>query len=50
MTQAIILTGNATIDPAIVATNRGALSYLVKPYDIEQLLLQIQRAIEEQEA
>jgi diguanylate cyclase (GGDEF)-like protein len=49
-TEAIILTGNATLDSAIDATNRGAFSYLVKPYKIDQLLLQIKRANEKREA
>jgi PAS domain S-box-containing protein len=48
-TQAIILTGNATLDSAIEATNRGAFSYLRKPFDIDQLLLLVQRAIEKQQ-
>ncbi|MDO9081416.1 MAG: response regulator [Desulfuromonadales bacterium] len=46
--QVIILTGMATVDSAVEATNLGAFSYLRKPYDIDQLLLQIQRAIEKQ--
>jgi diguanylate cyclase (GGDEF)-like protein len=49
-TDAIILTGNATLDSAIEATNRGAFSYLLKPYDIGQLLLQIRRVTEKQAA
>lgn len=49
-TEVIVLTGNATLDSAIEATNSGAFSYLVKPYDMEQLLLNIRRAIEKQEA
>ncbi len=49
-TQAIILTGNATLDSAIGATNKGAFSYLVKPCEPEQLLLHIRRAIEKQRA
>lgn len=49
-TEAIILTGNATLNSAIEATNSGAFSYLLKPYDIDQLLLQIRRAIEKQQA
>jgi diguanylate cyclase (GGDEF)-like protein len=49
-TQAIILTGSATLDSAIEATNKGAFSYLQKPYDIEQLMLHIRRAIEKQRA
>lgn len=48
--EAIILTGKATLDSAIEATNRGAFSYLVKPYEIDRLLLQIKRAIEKQQA
>jgi two-component system cell cycle response regulator len=49
-TEAIILTGNATLASAIEATNSGAFSYLVKPYDIEQLLVNIRRAIEKGDA
>lgn len=49
-TEAIILTGNATLDSAIEATNRGAFSYLQKPYEIDQLVLHIRRAIEKQKA
>lgn len=48
-TEAIILTGNASLDSAIEAANRGAFSYLVKPYDIEQLMLNIRRAIEKRQ-
>jgi signal transduction histidine kinase len=47
---AIILTGNATLESAMEATNRGAFSYLQKPYQIDQLMLQIKRAIEKQQA
>jgi two-component system cell cycle response regulator len=49
-TEAIILTGNATLDSAIEATNRGAFSYLQKPYEIDQLLLHIRRAMEKQQS
>jgi two-component system cell cycle response regulator len=49
-TEAIILTGNATLDSAIEATNRGAFSYLLKPCNIDQLLLHIKRAVEKREA
>ena len=48
--EAIILTGNASLDSAIEATNKGAFSYLQKPYDIDQLLLHIRRAVEKQKA
>ncbi len=47
-TETIILTGNATLGSAIAATNQGAFSYLLKPYDIDQLHLVIQRAIAKQ--
>ncbi|MEW6110036.1 MAG: diguanylate cyclase [Nitrospirota bacterium] len=50
LTEAIILTGNATLDTAIEATNKDAFSYMQKPYDIEQLLLHLKRATEKQEA
>jgi PAS domain S-box-containing protein len=49
-TEVIVLTGNATLDSVIEATNSGAFSFLIKPYDMEQLLLNIRRAIEKQEA
>jgi len=49
-TEGIILTGNASLDSAIEATNKGAFSYLLKPYDLDQLLLHIKRAIEKQQA
>ncbi|MGA7828484.1 MAG: diguanylate cyclase [Geobacteraceae bacterium] len=49
-TEAIILTGNATLSSAIEATNRGAFSYLVKPYEIEQLMNNIRRAMEKMAA
>ncbi len=49
-TEIIVLTGKATLDSAIEAANWGAFSYLVKPYEIEQLMLNIRRAIEKQRA
>ncbi len=49
-TEAIILTGNASLDSAIEATNRGAFSYLQKPYEVDQLMLHIRRALESHHA
>lgn len=49
-TEVIILTGNATLDSAIEAANSGAFSYLTKPYEIVQLMLNIKRALEKQQA
>jgi diguanylate cyclase (GGDEF)-like protein len=49
-TAAIILTGNASQESAIEATNRGAFSYLLKPYEIDTLMLHAKRAIEKQQS
>jgi len=50
LTEAIVLTGQATIDSAVAATNKGAFSYLTKPYEMEQLITHIKRALEKQQA
>jgi len=49
-TEAIILTGNTSLNSAIEATNREAFSYLLKPYGIDQILLHIRRAMEKQQS
>jgi two-component system NtrC family sensor kinase len=49
-TECIVLTGSSSQDSAIQAVNIGAYSYLKKPYDVNHLLLTIQRAIEKQTA
>ncbi|MDD4928644.1 MAG: response regulator [Gallionella sp.] len=48
LTEAIILTGHASMDTAVEATNRGAFSYLLKPYEIDRLLRHIRRALDRQ--
>jgi len=48
-TECIVLTGHASQASAIEAIHLGAYSYLQKPYEVEQLLLTIRRAIERQE-
>ena len=48
-TECIILTGFASTETAIQAVNLGAYSYVQKPYDIDQLLLTINRALEKKE-
>lgn len=45
-TECIVLTGFGTRETVIEAINLGAYSFIQKPYDVEQLLLTIQRAIE----
>ena len=49
-TECIVLTGYASQSSAIEAINLGAYSYVQKPYEIEHLLVTIQRAVEKQEA
>jgi two-component system response regulator GlrR len=41
----IILTAHGTIPDAVDATRRGVFGYLTKPYDAEELLMQIERAL-----
>ena len=50
LTEAIILTGNASMNTAIEATGRGAFSYLIKPYQMDDLLRSIKQGVERQQA
>ncbi len=47
-TEALILTGNASLESAVGAINKGAYAYLLKPYEIESLLLHIHHALDRQ--
>ncbi len=49
-TQCIVLTGHATQESAIEAINLGAYGYVQKPYDMDQLLVTIHRAVEKRDA
>lgn len=49
LTEAIILTGHAALESAIETTNKGAFSYLLKPYEIDKLLRHISRAVDQQQ-
>jgi len=42
----IILTGHASVEGAVEAMKRGAYTYLTKPFDPRELVLQIGRALE----
>jgi len=42
----IILTAYGTIESAVEAMRKGAYSYLTKPFDARELLLQIEKALE----
>ena len=46
LTEAIILTGHASMDSAIEATRQGAFSYLLKPYQMDDLLQKIRHGVE----
>lgn len=50
LTEAIILTGHASMETAIEATGKGAFSYLLKPYQIDELLQKIGHAVERKQA
>jgi DNA-binding NtrC family response regulator len=45
-TEVIVLTGEATFEAAVQATKRGAYHFINKPFDTQQLLVTIDRAIE----
>jgi two-component system response regulator GlrR len=45
-TPVIILTAYGSIESAVAAMKRGAYSYLTKPFDSQDLLLQIEKALE----
>ena len=42
----IILTGHASVESAVEAMTRGAYTYLTKPFDPHELLLQVNRALD----
>lgn len=44
--QAVILTGNTTLETAIECMKEGACDYLVKPMDGDRLIASIRRAVE----
>ncbi|OGA96045.1 MAG: hypothetical protein A3E79_15120 [Burkholderiales bacterium RIFCSPHIGHO2_12_FULL_61_11] len=50
LTEAIILTGHASMDTAIEATGRGAFAYLLKPYRMDELLQKIRHGVERKQA
>jgi DNA-binding NtrC family response regulator len=46
--QVIMMTAHATVDSAIEAMKLGAFDYLQKPFEIEELLVAVRRALEHQ--
>jgi DNA-binding NtrC family response regulator len=45
-TEVVIVTGFGSIESAVDAMRRGALDYLTKPYNLEELLLKVRRVEE----
>jgi DNA-binding NtrC family response regulator len=45
LVEVIMLTGHATIESAIDAMKLGAFDFLMKPCDIEELILKVEEAI-----
>ncbi len=44
-TQVIVLTGFATIDSAVEATQKGAYHFLTKPFNVEELMSLVDKAL-----
>jgi DNA-binding response OmpR family regulator len=43
----IAITGHASIDSAVEAMKRGASDYLTKPFDLEEMLARLRKALQE---
>jgi len=46
--QVLMMTAHATVESAIEAMKLGAMDYLQKPFEIEELLVLVRRAVEQQ--
>ncbi len=46
LTEVIMLTAEGSINDAVLAVKNGAFSYIVKPADIDEILLTLERAME----
>ena len=44
--SSIIITGNATVESAIAATRQGVFHYVTKPFNIDEVLVLVDKAIE----
>lgn len=49
LVEVIMLTGNATVESAIEGLKSGALDYLMKPCDIEELAAKVEEAYDRRE-
>lgn len=50
MTEVIMLTGHATIESAIDGLKSGAIDYLMKPADVDEIILKAEDAYEKRQA
>ena len=48
-TEVIMATGYGTIETAVSAMKKGAYDFIQKPFDIEEVLMLVEKAIEKQE-
>ncbi len=49
LTEVIMLTGHATMESAIDGLKSGAIDYLMKPTDIDEIILKAQEAFEKRQ-
>jgi DNA-binding NtrC family response regulator len=45
----VMMTGHGTIDSALEAMKRGASDYLMKPLNLDELIIRIQKVLEEKQ-
>ncbi|MBI9112517.1 sigma-54 dependent transcriptional regulator [Maridesulfovibrio ferrireducens] len=46
-TEVIVITGHATVSTAVVAMQKGAHSYIAKPFNLDELRMQVRKALEQ---
>ena len=45
----IVVTGTSSVDTAVAAMKRGAREYVIKPFDVDEVLLLVERTLNEQQ-